>query len=158
MSCVTRRRFAGPPCEDPRDSVRLGNIGNLDFLSALTCPTPSHYSIIYYRSSLWESKHRSHVTLCDHSSEGGDYSSSSSPCFFVFFFYSLSSSTSSFAFSLLPLHSPPLSFSITFHAIHETPARRIHAGRDFLARRTRRRDATRSFFLRIARAGNKLRR
>lgn len=40
---------------------------------ALTCPTPNHYSIIYYRSSLWESKHRSHVTLCDYSSEGGEW-------------------------------------------------------------------------------------
>lgn len=64
MSCVTRRRSARPPCEDPRDSASWYR--NLDFLSALTCPTPSHYGIIYYRCSLWESKHRSHVTLCDH--------------------------------------------------------------------------------------------
>lgn len=154
MSCVTRTRFAGPPCEDPRDSARLGNIGNLDFLSALTCPTPNHYSIIYYRSSLWESKHRSHVTLCDHSSEGGDSSSSSSPCFFFFFFYSFTSSSSSSASASWPLHSPFL-----FHStLRSTPFTRrrhgVYASRDFLARRTRRR----SFFLRIARAGNKLRR
>lgn len=76
MSCVTRRRFARPPCEDPRDSTSWYR--NLDFLSALTCPTPSHYSIIYYRCSLWESKHRSHVTLCDQSNDGGGTSSSSS--------------------------------------------------------------------------------
>jgi len=161
MSCVTRRRFARPPCEDPRDSARLGNIGNLDFLSALTCPTPNHYSIIYYRSSLWESKHRSHVTLCDHSSEGGDSSSSSSPCVFLllllpllllYLFFLLFRSSASSLFILPLFHS----------ALRSTPFTRrrrgVYAGRDFLARRTRRRDGTWSFFLRIARAGNKLRR
>lgn len=93
----------------------LSNIENpLDFLSgALTCPTPNHYSIIYYRSRspLWESKHRSHVTLCDQSSEGGDYSSSFVVPSFVYFsvffssplFLPSSSSSSSVRISLLLL-------------------------------------------------------
>lgn len=111
---------------------------------ALTCPTPNHYSIIYYRSSLWESKHRSHVTLCDRSNEGGG-----------------SLSSSSLLLLLLPPPLPPqpllppsspLSFSFTFR--HSRDARHSRVRWPRFSCQTRHDDHP----FRELRAGNKLRR
>lgn len=131
----------------------LSNIENpLDFLSgALTCPTPNHYSIIYYRSRspLWESKHRSHVTLCDQSSEGGDYFSSfvvpslsTSPSSSPLRFFSPSSSSSSARISLLLLLLLFIQLCVSpFTRRVEPRGELAHiptrtSGRDFLARHT----------------------
>lgn len=111
---------------------------------ALTCPTPNHYSIIYYRSSLWESKHRSHVTLCDRSNEGGDSSLSSSSSL-LFSSSSSSSFSSPFFTSFIQLYVPPFT---------RRGGILVYVGRDFLARRTRRRDTTFILFENCAREIN----
>lgn len=122
MSCVTRRRSARPPCEDPRDSASWYR--NLDFLSALTCPTPSHYGIIYYRCSLWESKHRSHVTLCDHYGPDGGGTSLRPLLLLVVLCLFLPSSA-----RLLPLFHSTLQLASSFtKPFHSWPRLRFRTG------------------------------
>jgi len=120
-----------PPCEDPRDSARLGAPA-----TSTSCPR-SHvrFPTIIASSTtgrrLWESKHRSHVTLCDRSSEGGDSS------------FSSSSSSSS------PSSSPPslslslsLSLSVLSASHSSSELHLLHSARRFAIHEIRRRPRT----------------
>lgn len=126
MSCVTRRRFVRPPCEDPRDSARLSTRGT----SWTSCPR-SHVRLPTIIASsttgrrLWESKHRSHVTLCE--TARAKVERLLFFVFFVLFFFASSSSSSSVLSSL----SPP-SFSSAFRHSWCAPTL-AYVDRDFLS-------------------------